>query len=138
MKKIIVVLLIVATLALAVGQLAFAATADEQSICEIATSNEKVTDAKCVIYERTCIIAIKTEKFTTKTQYDKYVNDLTDQVKSEFEVDHVFVTRNPKVMKQIESLSKVSQDQRDEAIRQLIQDVMRHKPPRKLVNPPIV
>lgn len=135
MKKIVVMLLLAITAALAVSQLAFAETDCEKRICELATTSEKVTEAKCVIFERTALVAIKTEKFTAKSEYDKYLKELIDNVKSECEIDHVFVTRNPKVMKQIENLSKMSEEQRDEAIQKLIDEVMRHKPRDKFILP---
>lgn len=132
MKKFVIALLLVATIALSVGQLAFASTHCEHKICELAKANEKVTDAKCVIYERTAVVAIKTEQFTTKSDYQKFVKELVEKVKEECEVDHVFVTRNPKVMKQIEELSNLNEQQRDEAIQKLIEEVMRRKPNHKI------
>ena len=127
MKKLLLALLIIATVALSVGQLAFAETSCEQKICELAKSNEKVKDAKCVIYERSCIVAIKTEQFTQKSDYENYVKKLIENVKSECEVDHVFVTRNPKVMKQIEELSNIDEHQREKTLQKLIEDVVHRK-----------
>ena len=128
MKKLLLVLIIIAAAALSVGQLAFAETCCEQKICELAKSNEKVKDAKCIIYEGNCVIAIKTEQFTQKSEYEKYVKELVEKAKAECELDHVFVTRNPKVMKQIEELSKLSDTEREQAIQKLIEQVIRHKP----------
>lgn len=128
MKKIFFLLLIIAALATSVGQLASAETCCEQKICELAKENEKVKDAKCVVYERNCVIAIQTEQFTQKSEYENYVKDLVEKVKEQCEVDHVYVTRNPKVMKKIEELSKLEEQQRDEAIQNLIEEVVRHKP----------
>lgn len=128
MKKLLLALLIIAAVALSVGQLAFAETAVEQKICEMAKTNEKVKDAKCVVYERNCIIAIKTEQFTQKSDYETYVKELVEKVKSECELDRVFVTRNPKVMKEIEELAKLDEQQRDETIQKLIEEVVRRKP----------
>lgn len=135
MKKLVLALLVVLTIALSVAPIAVATTCEEE-ICEIAKQNKKVTDAKCIVYERCCIVAIKTEKFTTKSQYDKYLEEVTNVIKEKFEVDHVFVTRNPKVMKQIETLSELDENERDDAIRQLIEDVLhRGKPRDKFVMP---
>ena len=128
MKKILLALLIVVAVALSIGQLAFAQTACEQKICEFAKTNEKVKDAKCIIYERYCVVAIKTEQFTQKSDYENYVKELVEKVKADCEVEQVFVTRNPKVMKQIEELSKLDEQQRDQAIQKLIEEVIRHKP----------
>lgn len=129
MKKVIIAVLVMVTLALSVAQIAAATTLEDQ-ICEIATQNAKVTEAKCIVYECCCIIAIKTEKFTTKSQYDNYLEDITNTIKEKFDVEHVFVTRNPKVMKQIENLSTLNEDERDDAIKQLIEDVLHRGNPR--------
>ncbi|MCM1533824.1 MAG: YhcN/YlaJ family sporulation lipoprotein [Corallococcus sp.] len=120
MKKIITGLLLAATLALCVCGTAFAAT-NEERICELATSNEKVISAECVIYQRTCLIAIKTEKFTTKSAYDEYLDGLKTQIKSDFEIDNVIVTRNPKIMSKISKLREMSDEQRNAEIEKLIQ-----------------
>lgn len=137
MKKILLVILIVVVAALSVGQLAFAETTCEQKICELAKSNEKVKDAKCVVYERNCIVAIKTEQFTQKSDYEVYVRELVKKIKDECKMDHVFVTRNPKVMKQIDELSKLDESQREQAIQKLIEEVVRHKPHIKPLLPKI-
>lgn len=131
MKKILLALLLVATVALSVGQLAFAETHCEQKICELAKSNEKVKEAKCIIYERNCVVAIRTEQFAQKSDYDKYVKELIEKAKAECELDHVYVTRNPKVMKQIEELTNLNEKQREEAIQKLLEEVVRHKPHKK-------
>ena len=128
MKRLLLALLIVASVALSIGQLAFAETECEQKICEMAKANEKVKEAKCIVYERNCVVAIKTEQFTQKSDYEAYVKELVEKVKAECEVDHVFVTRNPKVMKQIEELTKLDEQQRETAIQKLIDEVVRHKP----------
>ena len=137
MKKIIIALLALLTLALTVAPVALAETECETNICEMAKQNEKVKDAKCVVYNRTAVVAIRTEKFSTRSQYDVFVKQLTEQIRSECEVDHVFVTRNPKIMKQIEGLAKLDENERDEAIEKLIEDVMRFRPIRKMDIPKI-
>ena len=128
MKKFVLITLLAIILSLTVGQLALAETC-EAKICELATENEKVTEAQCVIYERCCVVAIKTEKFTTKSEYDKYVDELKEKIKAECEVDHVFVTRNPKVMVQINKLAGMSESERNKAIKELLdKEICRHKP----------
>lgn len=131
MKKIIFALLLVAILAASVGQLALASTNEEQ-IAELAKQNEKVTDAKCVIYECACVVAIKTEKFTAKSEYDQFVNELVEKIKADYKVEHVFVTRNPKIMQQVEQLSGMSEQERDGAIKKIIEhEIAHHKHPNR-------
>ena len=135
MKKLLLISLLTILLTLTIGQLAFAETCEEK-ICKMATDNEQVTEAQCVIYERCCLVAIKTEKFTSKSQYDKYVNELTEKIKAECEVDHVFVTRNPKVMVKIKTLAEKSESEREEMIKELLdKEIFRHKPDNKFVFP---
>ena len=128
MKKLLLALLLIVTVALCLGQVVFAATATEQKICELAKANDKVTDAQCIVYERCCVVAIKTEKFTSKSQYDEYVNELREKIKAEYEIDHVMVTRNPKVMKEIVELNKLDGEKRDKAIQKLLEEVKQHHP----------
>ena len=136
MKKLILFALLTVILALSIGQVAFAETCCEEKICKLATENDKVTEAQCVIYERCCIVAIKTEKFTSKNEYEEYVKELTEKVKAECEVDHVFVTRNPKVMTQIQHLANKTEAEREEIIKQLLdKEMYRHKPDHKFVFP---
>lgn len=123
MKKIFLLGIIIAMLtAMLVSAFAFADTmTTEQQICELATQNERVLTAKCLVYERHCIVAIKTEKFATKTDYEQYVDELTNEIKSKFEVDNVIVTRNPKVMHKLTMLEKLDGDKRDKLIKEIIE-----------------
>ena len=135
MKKLVLLTLLTIMLVLTIGQVAFAETCEDK-ICKMATENEKVTEAQCVIYERCCIVAIKTEKFTSKSDYDKFVKDLTEKIKGECEVDHVFVTRNPKVMVQIAKLADKTQAEREQAIKELLErEMFKHKHDHKLILP---
>ena len=135
MKKLLLLSLLTIMLALTIGQVAFAETCEEK-ICKLATENEKVTEAQCVIYERCCVVAIKTEKFTTRSEYDKYVAELTEKIKTDCEVDHVFVTRNPKIMVQITKLADKPQAEREQAIKELLErEMFKHKPDNKFILP---
>ena len=115
-------------LALSIGQMAFAQTCEEK-ICKLATENEKVTEAECIIYQRCCLLAIKTEKFTTKSEYDSYVKELTEKIKNEFQVDHVIVTRNPKIMMKIKAIAAKPEAERNAAIEELIDRIIRNPKP---------
>ena len=135
MKRLVLLTLLTIILTLSIGQLAFAETCEEK-ICKMATENEKVAEAQCVIYERCCVVAIKTEKFTSKNEYDKFVDELTEKIKADCEVDHVFVTRNPKVMIKIKALAEKSQTEREQAIKELLdKEIFRHRPDNKFVFP---
>lgn len=127
MKKFALALMALLCMALACTPVALASDC-EQRICQLATANPKVTDAKCIVYERTAVVAIRTEKFSTRTQYEEFVKEFSTQVKAECEVDRVLVTRNPKVMKQLEQLSNLSDEQREEVIQQLLQELLRVRP----------
>ena len=135
MKKLILLALMTIVLALTIGQAAFAENC-EAKVCEMVTKNVKVTEAQCVIYQRCCIVAIKTEKFTSKKEYEAFVKEVTEQIKAECEVDHVFVTRNPKVMAKINALANKSEEEREEIIKQLLdKEIIKNQPDDKFVFP---
>lgn len=126
MKKLIVIILLAAVLASCAAVIAFAQTTEEY-VKELATEHEKVLSAECVIYQRACVIAIKTEKFATKSEYDAYVEKLSEQIKSECEVDHVLVSRSPKLMSKLAELSKLDETARNKAIEEIIKrELERH------------
>ena len=131
MKKLVLLTLLTVILALSIGQVAFAETCEEK-ICQLATEHEKVTEAQCVIYERCCVVAIKTEKFTTKTEYDQYVTELTKKIKKECNVDHVLVSRNPKVMVEIKKLAEKSPIEREKSIKEILdREIFKREPGHK-------
>ena len=136
MKKIAAIIMLIALLASCATAVAYAETSAEQHVKTIATEHEKVLAAECVIYRRACVVALKTEKFTTKSEYDEYVNKLSEQIKADCEVDYVFVSRSPKMMHQLTELNKLSDDERTKAIEELIaQQIQRreHKMPPKML-----
>ncbi len=120
MKKILAVIMLAALLVCCASVTALAQTTEDY-IEELATQHEKVTAAECVIYKRACAIAIKTEKFTTKTEYDKYLDDLIVKIKDDCEIDYVYVSRSPKMMSKLIELNKMDADERNKAIEDLIQ-----------------
>lgn len=136
MKKIVAIIMLIMLLACCATAVAYAETAAEQHVKAIATEHEKVLAAECVIYRRACVVALKTEKFTTKSEYDEYVDNLVEQIKSDCEVDYVYVSRSPKMMYRITELNKLSDEERTKAIEELIaQQIQRrdHKIPPKML-----
>lgn len=132
MKKIVSIILLALLIACSAATVAYAETA-EQHVKSLATEHEKVIAAECVIYKRACVVAIKTEKFNTKSEYDKYVDELTEQIKADCEVDYVFVSRSPKLMFKLTELNKMSENDRAKAIEELIeQQLQRREKPSKL------
>ena len=99
-----------------------AATSQETEIAKLAQTNEKVKTAKCIVYQRTCVIAIQTEKFTDKSEYDKYRTDLETEILQKYNLDKVIISRNPKVMHAISKLEKMSESQREEAIEKFLKE----------------
>lgn len=136
MKKILTVILLAAVLTGCTVAVAYGATADEEQIKQLATSHDKVLACECVIHKRACVIAVKTEKFTTKSEYDEYVEGLKEQITSKFEVDYVFVSRSPKMMRELVELNKLDENERVEAIEELIAKQLQrhgHKIPPKML-----
>ena len=136
MKKIILAIMIIATLCTAFTATCAVGQTAEEKICEIAKSNDKILDAKCIVYQRTCLVAIKTEKFVTRSEYDLYLANVRQQITSECEIDNVYVTRSPKVMKKLSELEKLNDKQRQQAIQEIIEiELNKGLPPIKDIMP---
>lgn len=120
MKRIIAIIVLATLLTCCTVVTAFAQT-QEDYVAELATKHDKVVAAECIIYRRACVIAIKTEKFTTKSEYDEYVENLVEKIKTDCEVDYVYVSRSPKMMNKLVELNKLNGEERTKAIEELIQ-----------------
>lgn len=128
MKKLVIYL----TLALVILALAptFAmATTTEKEICNLAMQNPKVVKAKCVIFERNCLVAIQTEKFENKTEYCNFLEKFEDQVKAKYQIDNIKVTRSPKIMCKLDHLEKLSDSERNAEIQKLIEYLLNKPTP---------
>lgn len=135
MKKIVTFLTIL-LLVLAVAPTLAVATTTEQEICDIALQNDKIKRAKCVVYERSCIVAIQTEKFANKTEYCNFVEDFENQVRGKYQIDNVFVTRNPKVMSHLDKLDELEDTQKQAEIQKLVEHIL-NKPMPLPARPPM-
>ena len=136
MKKIILAIVIIATLCTAFTATCAVGQTAEEKICEIAKSNDKILEAKCIVYQRNCLVAIKTEKFVTSSEYDLYLANVRQQFTSECEIDNVYVTSSPKVMKKLSELEKLNDKQRQQAIQEIIeQELNKGLPPIKDIMP---
>lgn len=134
MKK-LVTFLVILLLVLAVVPTLAIATTTEQEICDIVLKNDKIKKAKCVVYERSCIVAIQTEKFANKTEYCNFVTDFENQVREKYQIDNVFVTRNPKVMNRLDKLDTLDDTQKQAEIQKLVEHLL-NKPTPLPVRPP--
>ncbi len=135
MKRIIisVILLLIVTLIFPLA--ANAATTQETEICNKAKENKKITGAECIIYQRNCVLAIKTEKFASKSEYDNFKLALQQQLVNEYNLDKVLITRSPKAMHTIKKLSAMSQDEREKAIEDFIESEFSPQKPHKPIQP---
>lgn len=134
MKKFVICLAILMLTLIMIPTLALATTT-EQEICNLAMQNDKIKKAKCVIYERNCIIAIQTEKFANKTEYCSFVDDLKNQIKEKYQIENIFVTRNPKVMNQLDKFDTLDDSQKQTEIQKLVEHLL-NKPMPLPIHPP--
>ena len=119
MKKILLAICVLCAIALlTLSQTAFAT---EQAIADIALQNDKVVRATSVVYMRSCVVALQTKKFASREEYDEFVAKLTEQIKKDYEIDTVYVSRSPKVMQIVDRLSKLDEASRQEIVRRLIE-----------------
>ena len=121
MKKILLAICVLCAIALlTLSQTAFA-TETEQAIADIALQNDKVVRATSVVYMRSCLVALQTKKFASREEYDEFVAKITEQIKKDYEIDTVYVSRSPKVMQILDRLSKLDEASRQEIVRRLIE-----------------
>lgn len=100
------------------------ATSDlETEIANYIAEQENIVDVKCVVYMRTCVVAIRTEKLTSKRQYDDLKHTLEKELMKKFDIDRAFVTRSPKAMHLIKSFSDMTEEQRHAAISKYIESI---------------
>lgn len=132
MKKIISIGILFLLLASLCTTVAYAEITPELYVKNTACKNEKVVDCECVIYKRACLVALQTEKFTTKSEYDAFIDELTAQIKENCEVDNVFVTRSPKVMHKLKELNKLDDKAKTKTIEDLINRELNRGIPHKL------
>ena len=128
MKK-LVIYLAIALFILALTPTFAMATTREQEICNIAMQNPKVVKAKCIIFERNCLVAIQTEKFTNRTEYSDFLAKFEDQVKAKYQIDNIKVTRSPKVMCKLDQLEKLNENERNAEIQKLIEYLLNKPTP---------
>ncbi len=138
MKKILLAICVLCAIALlTLSQTAFA-TETEQAIAYIALQNDKVVRATSVVYMRSCVVALQTKKFASREEYDEFVAKLTEQIKKDYEIDTVYVSRSPKVMQIVNKLAKLDEASRQEIIRRLIEaERLRAEAIHKIVIPTI-
>lgn len=126
MKHFLYALCVLSMIALLTTSVAVYATTSEDEIAGLAAANEKVVRAKCMIYKRNCLVALQTKEFTSHEQYKQFVAQLTEQITSGYEVDNVYVTRNPRAMQLMNKLDGLSQTERDKMLQRLL-ELVQHR-----------
>lgn len=136
MKK---VLMSIVTLTLAIAVLvpaaAYASTTEETAVCDFVKKQDKVVDAKCLTYENNCIVAIKTEKFLSKSEYDQFKENLKQQLTDKYNFENVIITRNPKAMHAIQEISKLSNSEREKAAKDFLEKLTSPRPDKLPIQP---
>lgn len=129
MKKLLISILLIAVVATTTATVCFA-TNVESEIVALTKKNEKVTDALCIVYKKNCVLAIKTEKFVSKKEYDTFKTELEKEICEKYGLEHVVVTANPKAMHAINKISELSETEREEAIKKFVEFQLSPKPHR--------
>lgn len=99
---------------------AFAQTTAEQEIRQAVLADKRIEKCSCLVFERNCLIAIKSS-FEGKTERDEFVCDLENKIKSNWQVDNVFVVGSPKVMQAIDSVNKLPENERQNLVRRIFE-----------------
>ena len=134
MKKWLIFLATLTLFVLAMPVLANAATSQETEICNKVKEKEKIKEAQCVVFKNNCILAIETEKFATKSEYDVFKMQLQKEVTEQFGLERVLITRSPKAMHTIAKLASMTENEREKAIEEFVENEFHnHKPHRPFI-----
>lgn len=135
MKKILFALALILSITVLLPCMANAATKTESEIAELVKSNDKICEAKCVVYENACVVAIKTEKFLSKNEYDKFKEQLQTELCEKFNLGAIVITRNPKAMHAISEIEKMSEKEREAAIEKFVDFELNRRPHHPQIQP---
>lgn len=134
MKKIVYTLLLITLASMLLSLPLAQASQTEDEISALAAQHDKVVKASCVVHERNCIVALQTKKFTSREEYLQYTEQLKSAVTEKYEIDNVFITRNPRVMRAIDKLSELDDNKKQEMLQRLLDDELRHREPHPPIN----
>lgn len=134
MKKILIPVLLIIFAMTIMTSVCYASN-NENEIVNLAKQNEKVKEANCVIYENNCILALKTEKFLSRSEYDAFKIALEKTICEKYNFQHVVVTANPRAMQAINKISELSDSEREEALKKFVEFQLQPKPHRPHVQP---
>lgn len=121
MKKILLILTTVLVVVALVPVAAYASEKQEKQVSDFVTKQDKVLAAKTLVYDNNCVVAIKTEKFLNKTEYDQFKENLIKKLSDKFDFEYIIVTRSPKAMHAIEEISKLSSSEREAAVKKFLE-----------------
>lgn len=121
MKKYIVILAVV--MLLLATTTAFAQTEKESEIVQLVKQNSNVTKAVCLVEQRLCVVAIQANKFVSRTEYQQFVDQTTQQIQQQFGIDKVIITRSAKLFYQINKIASLSEDERQELVEKLLDEL---------------
>ncbi len=120
MKKwfILSIMLLITAIALPV----YAGAADASAeISELAKADNRVKDAKTIVYGDSCVIAVRMENMHKKSDYIAYKDSLAQTVKDKYaDISFVAITANPKIYREIEKLSELDEKDRTAKIEEMI------------------
>lgn len=135
MKKYLFAIALLLTIISVLPCIANADTKTENEIAELVKSKDKICDAKCIIYENACVVAIKTEKFVSKNEYDKFKEELETELCKKFNLSAIVITRSPKAMHTIGEIEKMTEKEREAAVEKFIDFELNRKPHHPQIQP---
>ncbi len=128
MKKILPLIALL-TLLIMPSTMALASTDNSTAIADTVTSHTNVKTAKVLVTDDMCIVAIQPLGIVARSDYDALVETLTNTIKEEYNIEHVHITRAVKAYRMIDKLSTMTEEEKTEAIDQLLQRVEHgHRP----------
>lgn len=124
MKKFLAILVVACCLYAATATFVATASTDvELSVAEIAKKDQRVVAAIAVVECRTCVVALQTKGFATRSSYNEFAQTLSEEIKEKFEIDNVYISRSPKVMMIARQIANADKTERQQIIERLLKQL---------------
>lgn len=121
MKKILMMFALIAMFTLLTPVMANAG----ENIETLITNIEHVKKAQVLQYGKLCVVAIDTENVTTKSQYAQLKQQIAETVKKETDAEHIVVTNNVRVYREIEKINQMPEEEKQQHIEKLLDRLSR-------------
>ena len=125
MKYLVATICIALAVALCAPSVAMATNLESQ-IESNAQQHPNVEKARCVVYNNCCLLCIKPQKISTKSNFDQMKQELQQQICQLQNFSIVVVSMSPRVMQAIDSTDGMDESQKQQFVQDLLQRALEH------------